>query len=255
MKLFSINIPPIIRRQAVQQKKPNLNFQLGPIADTFQHSVKKYPDFKYDTADSTFPNYRLIKKKRHSDRMAKYGNEECPPAKEVPKSEYKAILDVQYERDEYLDVQEKLKKHLPLTPNEEKFVAFILSQMKPVKEDTVLWRAVGIYDGFEEQVKDGKMRFDALTSTCSQYNDFFDFWYPEEHIEVDDRIIAKEGYMLKINIPAGTKVLDCNAVHKGQGTRMRGEVILPPSLWQVDSIDNDLKVIELSPLKNTANAE
>ncbi len=247
MKIFSINIPSIIQRKVEQQKKPSLKLQLGPEADTFQHSVKKYPDFKYDTADSTDPNYRLIKKKRHADRMAKYGSEEILPAREVSKGEYNAMLDVQWERGEYLNVQEKLKKHLPLTPKEEKFVVSILSQMKPVKEDTVLWRAVGIYDGFEEQVKNGKMSFDALTSTCSKYNDFFDFWFPEEHIEKDDKMIAKEGYMLKINVPAGTKVLDCNAVYRNKGTRMRGEVILPPSLWKIDSIDNDLKVLELSP--------
>ena len=251
MKIFSINIPFIKPQQAVQQEKPKYNLSLGPSSDVFQSSVRKYPDFKCDTADSTHPIYNLIKIKRHSDRMTKYGSKEYPPSpREVSKDEFKAMLDVQYERDEYSGVQNKLRKNLPLTQKEEKFLSFILSQMKPIEKDTVFWRAVGIYDGFEEQVENGIMRFDGLTSTASQYNDFFYFWYPESIVKKNNKRAFLEGYMLKINAPAGTKVLDCNAVHKKQHTRMSGEVILPPSLWQVDSIDNDLKVIELSPLKN-----
>ena len=225
--------------------------------DTFQRAVKKFPDFscngeEYDNTPDGIKAFYDVKKERHNKRMMKYGlcKTHNEPRK-VSKAEYKAILDVQYEQDKYSLVQKKLKKHLPLSDSEEKFLSFIISQMKPAENSRVLWRAVGVYDGFEEQIRNGVLKFDCLTSTNSNYDDFFDYWYPKSYVEKNDRLYIKEGYMLKINVPRGIKLLDCNAICKKKYTRMNSEVVLPPSKWKVDSIDDDLKVIELSPLKDS----
>lgn len=250
MKIFSINIPSIRAPRKVQENTPMPILPQEPICDVFQRSVKKFPDFKCDTAESTSPNYTTITDKRHKDRMAKYGSKEAlPPAREVSKQEFQAMKDVQYELGEYDEVQKKLKENKPLNEKEEKFLVSILNQMKPSENSRILWRSVGIYDGFEEQIKNGIMRLDCITSTNARYNDFFDFFKPSSYIKKDNMSVKKEGYILKFNVPKGTKMLDCNATYKKKYTRMASEVVLPPSLWQVNSIDNDLKVIELSPLK------
>ncbi len=251
MKIFSINIPSIRTPRTIQENTPRQILPQEPVQDVFQRSIKKFPDFKCDTADSSTPGYMTIVNKRHKDRMAKYGTKEkLPPAREVTKKEFQAMNDVQYELGEYINLQKKLKENKPLNEKEEKFLVSVLNQMKPAEKNTVLWRAVGIYDGFEEQIKNGIMKLDCLSSTNAKYDDFFDFWKPSSYIKKDNKTVEKEGYILKFNVPKGTKMLDCNATYKNTYTRMPSEVILPPSLWQVDSIDNDLKVIELSPLKN-----
>ncbi len=254
MNIPLINILLIKPNSKVPKRNQDTGSLSGPKNDVFQHTIKKFPDFSCDTKEFTkaeMEDYSHLAEKRHIDRMKKYDqNQEDIPPREVSEKEFKAINNVQYEEDEYSSIQDKLKKHIPLSSKEEIFLSFIISQMKPAEDNRVLWRAIGIYDGFEEQIKNGILKFDCLTSTNSRYDDFFDFWRPSSFEKRGDTTVIKEGYILKINVPKGTKLLDCNAVYKNKGTRMRSEVVLPPSIWHVDSIDKDLNVIELYPLKS-----
>ena len=224
---------------------------LRPLSkDVFEKTVKKFPNFMCDTADSTMPDFQKIMDNRHLKRMEKFGSTLVEPPRRVSKKEWEAIYKMQFEMGEYTGAIEKLKNHIPLSPKESEFISSIISQMQPTKENRVLWRSTGIYDGFEEQIKNGTLNLDSLTSTSSKYDDFFEFWKPSSMVKKGDKLIKKEGYILKFNVPKGTSVLDCNVKCGKKGTRMRSEVILPPSKWAVESIDNDLKVIELSPLKS-----
>ena len=176
---------------------------------------------------------RAEQEQEHERRMEAFGDESpLLPHKEVSKAQLNAVNQVQWEMDEYSDCQRKLKNHEPLNQNELEFLHGILSAMNPVEEDTVLFRNISPYEGFEEQVNNGELSFDCLTSTNCRYDDFFSFWAAP--------------VLLKINVPKGFHTLDCNVKHKKHGPRMRTEVVLPPSKAIVNNIDNEHRIIEVT---------
>ena len=166
------------------------------------------------------------------------------------KEKIKAIRAVQFEESEYNHVQDKLRKNIPLNEKEQDFYYFILDSMEDTESSRVLWRNVAPYDGFVEQIRQGELDFKGLSSTASNYTDFFDFWQCADVGVVGKKLQVQESYMLKINVKKGTPVLDCSAIHKRAFRkpiypRMYGEVVLPEGKGIVKSIDNDLRIIEV----------
>jgi len=196
--------------------------------------------------------YAKINKELHAKRLAKYGSPDfkLPEPKVVSRSEYKAAYDVQNEMGEYYSLQEKMRAGKPLNNAEQSFYDRITGEMKPTKESITLWRSINVYPGFEEEIRSGKLHLHGLTSTCAEYGNFFAFWghfIPEEQ---NDGITISPNYILKINVPKGYPILDCNIVRKGilgkkHYTRIRSEVVLPDCEVKVTNIDDELNVIEV----------
>ena len=245
-------------------KLPKITGQNFPVAklqvDEFIHSGKAYkefPDFviKKELFNS-FDEYRevLLSRRtiRHKKRMQLFASDlQNPPPRVVSKLEKEAIDMVQYEKGEYSNVMRKCRKGEPLNQKEQQFYDFILSSMQQTETPRTLWRFVAPFDGFEEQVRAGKIDFNGFSSTSSKYDDFFDFWEScDLKNVVGGKILTREGYMLKINVRKGTPFLDCNAVRKtlmGKTLypRLDGEVVLPEGQGIIKNIDEDLKVIDV----------
>ena len=202
--------------------------------DVFVRQTESKPKRTLPKLDLKLNEYtQAEKQKEHERRMKEFGDEsELPPIKEVPKAQLNAVTQVQWEKDEYTDCQSKLKKHEPLNKAENNFLQGILSAMEPTDKDIVLYRTIDPYKGFEEQINNGELSFDCLTSTNCRYDDFFSFWAAP--------------ILLKINVPKGFHTLDCNVKHKKHHCRMRTEVVLPPSNARVDNIDNEHRIIEVT---------
>lgn len=228
--------------------------------DEFIHSGKAYkefPDFviKKELFNS-YDEYRdiLLSRRalRHKRRMQLFASDmQAPPPRVVTKLEKEAIDMIQFEKGEYSNVTRKCRKGEPLNQKEQQFYDYVLSSMQPTENPRTLWRFVVPFDGFEEQVRSGKIDFSGFSSTSREYGKFFDFW---ERCDlknvVGGKVLTREGYMLKINVRKGTPVLDCNAVRKtllGKtlNSRMPEEVVLPEGQGIIKNIDEDLKVIEL----------
>lgn len=232
----------------------------SPIVDEFIRMpakiIKKcFPDFEVKT--QYFKNYQEyiekvspIQKVRHQKRMELFASKIKPEPRIVSKKQMKAIDMIQWEMGEYCKVQTKLKEGLPLNETEEKFLKFITESMEKTAEPKTLWRFVTPYESFCEQIKTGEIKFNGMSSTASQYTDFFGFWESCNKKIIDGKLAIQEGYMFKINVKPGTPILDCNAIRKPpigktHFPRMSDEVILPEGKGLVQKIDEDLKIIEV----------
>ena len=234
---MGIKLSSIFKHKALTfAGKPNIQGYILPeqTPDVFVRQTSSTIKKNLPKLDLKLYEYdRAGQAEEHEYRMELFGDESpLPPMKEVSKAQLRAVNQVQWEMDEYSDCQRKLKNHEPLNQAELEFLHGILSAMEPVEEDTVLYRTIEPYEGFEEQVNHGELSFDCLTSTNCRYDDFFGFW--------------SNPILLKINVPKGFKTLDCNVKHKKHGPRMRTEVVLPPSKARVDNIDNEHKIIEVT---------
>ncbi len=181
----------------------------------------------------------------HKARMVKYGNTSTIKPRKVSKEEFEAMNLIQYELDGYTTVQTKLRTNQPLTKKEEEFCEKVLKGTRPTEEDRTVWRMVGPYEGFEEAINSGEYDLTGFISTNSTYDDFFEFWGGPKIKKINGKRYAQKPYMLKINLPKGTPILDCNATCNGKRTRMNSEVVLLPGRCKVGKIDNEHDVIEL----------
>ena len=209
-----------------------------PSADVVSFRVKTLPSEDFE-----------LYEKIHHKRMALFSTSEPMPAPaKVSMEKINMMKHIQEEPEEFVSLQEKMRKGIELNANERNFYERIVSQMDATTQERTLWRSVTPYEGFEEEIKTGKYKFKGLTSTSSRYSDFFEFWDGCDYDGKAKRMIC--GYMLQITVPKGKKLLDCNAVAenlmgKTIHTRMNEEVILPECVAQVTGIDNVLNIIKM----------
>jgi len=218
-----------------------------PEDDVFKKSLEKISSSPIPIAN--LDEYRSCTSnalENHKKRLAKYSQNITRTApRSVTKDEFNAMKLIQYEMDAYTEVQKKLRNGGTLTKAEEQFCKNVLKGMRKTDKDITLWRSILPYAGFDDAVNSGKLNMLGFTSTCRDYNDFFDFWGGPKLISVNKKPHVQQPYFLKINVPKGTSILDCNATYKGKVTRMTDEVILLPSQCDVINVDNSLNVIEL----------
>ena len=147
--------------------------------------------------------------------------------------------------NEYFSVQKKLRKGETLTPKEEKFCEEVIKGMRKTEEEKTVWRTVSPYPGFIDAINSGEIDLLGFTSTATEYSDFFDFLESIDIKNVNGKRYGQLPYMLKINLPTGTPILDCNAIYKGKGTRMSEETVILPASCKVKDIDIENRIIEL----------
>lgn len=219
--------------------------------DVFQKSLPKIEDELTLAINEKSPFEARMKasavaKEEHKKRKEKYGSEFATPRRKIfSRSEMKAIYSIQYEWDGYNSSVKKMRANEPLNENEIKFCKKVLKYMRPSDKDMVLWRSVWPYDGFFESVNNGKIKLDGFISTNACYDDFFDFWGGPREIEKDGEKYIQKSYFLKIKVPKGTPMLDCNARFFRNYPRLSSEVVLLPSVCKVEDIDVENRVITL----------
>lgn len=220
------------------------------VADPQPFASFEYRTYSAKNVQEYLSDVLPIEKSRHAKRMAIYGTDSNAEPRVVTKSQIEAIDAIQFEMGEYFSVQEKLRTGQSLNKAEQNFYDKILEAITPTESERTLWRSISVYDGLLEEVQSGVIAAKGFSSTASQYDDFFDFWKSTDTQQVEDGFIITEGYMLKITVPEGTPILDCNAKYtpllgKTRYTRFPGEVVLPEGKYVVKSIDTDLHVIEV----------
>ena len=220
----------------------------------------EFKQYNYADTNDYIEKYVPIRKELHAKRMEAFGSEgESPSPRLVSKSQFNAMYNIQYEMGEYHNVQAKLKSGQELNTSEQRFFDSVMEAMEPITSERTLWRSIKNFEGLEEQIRSGKISANLFSSTAAEYTDFYDFW-TNEHLGYDENgVVITEGCMLKINVPEGTPILDCNAVYnpfigKKQYTRMRGEVVLPPGEYVIRNYDPELKIFEVDFVpKNNAS--
>lgn len=236
----------------------------GIISDAAKTVKKRMPDLPDDKFVRTTPKFNFVKKViddltpekhrihnqeqdiLHQKRLQKFFKKEELIPEEVDKKTFQLLHDIQFESSEYTGVVHKLRKGEALTLGEKKFLADAKKLAKPCKEDTVLWRCITPYDGFEEEINNGIHNFNTLTSTSKFYDEFFAYWSRIGVHAKGEKFYGVKPVYLKIKVPKGTPVLDCNAKHNGEYLRMKAETVLLPGKCSVDSIDEALDVIEMT---------
>lgn len=225
---------------------PKTSIEANPSLEKF-----KLARYKYANLDEYFAKHVLKRKELHTRRMEVYGTTEClPEPREVKKSQYQAMFNIQNETGNYSIVKDKLRKGLALNKAEKRFFDATMEAMEPTTSKRTLWRSIDFFEGLEEQIRKGKFVEEFFSSTSSQYSDFYGYWPGEEIKPNGNGLEAIEGCMLKINIAENTPILDCNAIYKPsvgetQRTRMRGEVVLPPGEYIIKGYDSKLKILEV----------
>ena len=216
--------------------------------DTFTKTSKKFK-VKEFVIKSTSDRDKLFAEisDTNKKRTLKYGtNCSTIPTREVSKREFEAMKQVQYELGEYCNAQKKLRKGQELSNKEKAFCINILKSAKPIDENRTVWRIVNAHDGFEEQINGKEYNLLGFSSCMSSYDEnFSEFWGNLKYSVKNGERYCTKPYFLKINLPKGTPVLDCNATYKGKHTRMANEVILMPGKCLVGDINEEFSVIEL----------
>lgn len=228
-------------------KSDSFEYSIPESVKNFKVKNKYYKNHNHDSDHILFEDYDVI----HKKRLARFKDDTpMPERRYVGRAEYKAMFDIQFEAGEYFDVKAKMRKGEPLNKKEQKFYNRILKSMTKTDKKQILWRMVSPYNGFEEEIKSGKYHLKGLISTSSKYDEFFKFFNCDRFIKDKNGLNVQPSYILKINVPEGTPVLDCNAYTKnifGQKryTKMAKEVVLPDSHCIVRNVDNELNVIEM----------
>ena len=145
-----------------------------------------------------------------------------------------------------MSVMKKLKNNEELNKAEQKFLNDLKEIAMPCNEDTVLWRVITPYEGFDDEINNGCHVLKSLISTNKTYDDFFDYWTDIKPKKKGDKFIGIKPVYLKIKVPKGTPVIDCKVKHNLDRSRMDSETVLLPGKCIVDSIDEDLDVIEMT---------
>ena len=219
------------------------------MPDQFVKSSPKVKFTKKVIEDLTPEKHRLHNQQlsiQHEKRLKKFFTEDKLVPKEVDEKTFQLLYDIQYESSEYSGVLKKLRKGEVLTDAEQKFLEDAKKLAKPCSEDTILWRSLTPYDGFEDEINNGVHNLNSLTSTNKFYDEFFSFWSRIGIHSKGEKFYGVKPVYLKIKVPKGTPVLDCNATHMGKNLRMNSETVLLPGKCSVDSIDNELDVIEMT---------
>ena len=237
---------PICDVKDLQIKNSQKGIQTS-CADTFTKSLPKLEEELIPLENkNSYNKVREDLKEIHKRRMKIYGSKETrKPPKNVSKEEYNAINLIQLEMSEYFSTQKKLRAGEELTKKEEKFCEEVIKGMRKTEEEKTVWRNISAYPGFIDSINSGEINLLGFTSTASEYTDFFDFWELLDIKNVNGKRYTQLPYMLKINLPIGTPILDCNATYKGKGTRLPEEVVILPASCKVKNIDVENRVIEL----------
>lgn len=218
-------------------------------ADEFVRSKPKFNFSKKIIDDLTPEKHRLHCKQvdiQHEKRLQKFATDTELTPKEVDKDTFQVLYDIQYESKDYLNVKDKLRQNEKLTASEQSFLDRAKQHAVPCKDDTVLWRCLTPYDGFDEEINNGFHTMSTLSSTNKFYNEFFSIWGKLGIHSKGDKFYGVKPVYLKIKVPKGTPVLDCNATHMGRNLRMNSETVLLPGKCTVDNIDDALDVIEMT---------
>lgn len=190
---------------------------------------------------------------RHTTATEKYGLlPKKMPKLEVPYKDYSVVNSVQFETEMYRKLNKKAHAGLKLTPAEEEYYKRIVDSMTEVKEDQFVVRYMQPYEGLEEELQSGALRFRGLTSCTTENNQYFMRWgrnlFAEK--EVGSQLELTPPYLLKVNLKSGQKVLNCNVTHKGEGVLMDTEVVLPEGKGIIRKIDDELHYIEVDFVPN-----
>lgn len=184
-------------------------------------------------------------------RDSKYGSTLNTPLRNATLEERSVINIIQCEEGAYNSLNDKLKLGKPLTKEEKILFKRIKDAMSPLKEDKILWRSISEYPELREEVSQGILRFPHITSCTNHYDSkFFRMWsqlepvYDESSGELSKIL---EPLMLKIKVPKGTKVLQCNI----ENARYCKEVCLAPGKAKIIGLDKNAGVIEVEYLPNS----